>query len=199
MQSSTVASTTITIQNDHLKQMLEFSEKALADSKSLFANLSQNQLVWKPAPKSWNILECFRHLYIAADLYYPRIQDAVRTARENNMVSEKAFSPAWFAKKFIGLIVPESKLRIRTTRLFTPESNFMDVAIQQQFLEIVEKYIELIKQADGFELNKKMLQSPATKLLKFSIGEAIWLITVHNLRHIQQAQNITQLPDFPGD
>lgn len=186
------------IQNAHLKEMHELCKRATAETHELFSGKSEEQLQWKSAPATWNILECIAHINRASELYHPRIKQAIETAREKDLRNDAPFKPSWFGKMFIGMIVPESKRRIKTTSIFKPKEIHYDSSVKDQLLAFVAEMKQFTQDADGYELNTRMIYSPATRLIRFSIGEAIWLMTVHNLRHIQQARNLSLLDDFPA-
>lgn len=174
------------------------NQRVVAEVQELFARYSPEQLNWKPDPKTWSIVECLNHLSVTMSLYYSVLKDAIEGLRLRKQIRRRPFRPTWFGKMFIRFVSPQSPRKLKTVRVFEPEVGDLSVAdVKALFLDMAEKYEALIRMADGYDLNGKKISSPASRWVRFTPGEALWLLGVHNLRHLQQAQNLTRHPQFP--
>lgn len=185
------------VQNLHIDQLLRDASEVLHASEALFASLSDEQLTWKSNKKVWSILECFDHLYTVNGLYLPCIQEGLATAREKGLVSVEPFKPSWFGRLFIWGMQPDTKLKVKTLKLFKPKAGPQNLAVKQSFMDQQAAFVELIKQADPYNLNQIKITSPASRLVKLSIGEALTGLVAHERRHLLQAQNIQLNNEFP--
>ncbi len=72
---------------DYVRQF----EDVKSAAKHLVEGLSDEQLRWEPAPDRWSVAECFSHLNVTADQYYPAIDRSMRLARERGLLGEGPF------------------------------------------------------------------------------------------------------------
>ncbi len=70
--------------------------------------------------------------------------------------------------------------------------------VEADFFARQEELGELIREADGRDLNAGKVPSPITRLLSFTLGEAFWLLTSHAQRHLLQSQRLRRMVAFPG-
>ncbi len=184
-------------QNLHLDGLYQDTEEILYASEALFASLTPAQLVWKPARKKWSILECIDHLLVTNGLYMERLYEAIQKGKVNSTEAISPFKPSLFGRWFIDSLRPEKKFKIKTFRIFKPSPQLDGPTVTAKFIEQQKSLLKLIKLADQCDLNGVKLSSPASRLIRFSIGEALTLLVVHQQRHLLQAQNIQLLADFP--
>ena len=185
-----------TVAHPHLQKLLADVTATTAEVEQLCADLSGEQLAWKPEPGVWNILECIQHLMIVDGLYFPQIQAALDTATRKD--GDAPFRPSWFGRTFISYVSPDSTRKIKTLRLFKPPPAQTDVTIPAQFALQQKAFVHLIREADGAALNGNKFASPATRLIRLTLGEGLTMLATHQRRHLQQARRLTEHPDFPG-
>ena len=68
----------------------------------------------------------------------------------------------------------------------------------EQFIEHQTEFTQIIRRADGTDLNVTKISSPASRFIRLTVGEALTMLATHQQRHIQQARRLTEHPDFPG-
>ena len=185
-----------TVAHPHLRKLLADVAATTAEVEQLRADLSDEQLAWKPEPGVWNILECIRHLMIVDGLYFPQIQGALDKATRGD--GSAPYRPSWFGRTFISYVSPESTRKIKTLRLFKPPPALTDVTVPAQFVLQQEAFLHLIREADGVDLNGNKLASPASRLIRFTLGEGLTMLATHQRRHLQQARRLAEHPNFPG-
>lgn len=183
------------LQHSHLQDLYRTLKEVEQASNSLISSLSIAQLTWKPAAKTWSILQCFEHLYTVNQLYMGKIEGAIQNASDEDGLER--FRPSWFGRKFIDFQRPESKRKVKTLKLFKPAVTDQDVTVVAQFMAQQKDLLNLIVEADQCNLNKVKLSSPATRLIRFSLGEALTLLVIHEQRHLLQAQNLQLHINFP--
>ena len=184
-----------TVAHPHLRTLLADVTTVTTETERLRATLSEAQCIWKPEPGVWNVLECFHHLIVTDKLYGPRLRAAIEKASREG--GSTPFRPSLFGKTFIRYVSPGSKRKIKTLRLFEPPPALTDVTVLHQFIDHQDELTALIHQADGINLNRGKFSSPASRLVRFSVGEGLTVLVVHQQRHLQQAQRLTERSDFP--
>ena len=165
-------------------------------TRGLFDSLSPTQRIWKPTAKEWSVAECFEHLVVTGELYYPRIRAVIEQAHQQGLYSEAPCRATPFGLLFIGLLRPGAPVKVQTTSHFVPKSGG-DSEIHERFLTQQEELNELIQLAEGCDLNKAKVISPSIPVISFTLGEALWLQTIHQQLHLEQARNVCQMTGFP--
>lgn len=185
------------VQNLHLDGLYQDVKEVLHASEALIASLAPAQMTWKPKKNQWSILECFHHMLVVNNLYLPRIIEAMKKGATSHAEAIAPFKPSLFGRWFLGFVRPESKLKLKTFKVFKPQKALDDMSVLAKFTEQQRVLMKVLKKADGCDLNNVKLASPASRLIRFSIGEALTLLVLHEQRHLLQAQNILLLSDFP--
>ena len=187
--------TTTTLSHPHLQRLLADLEAVDEGARQLRADLSQEQLAWKPTPEAWSVLECFEHLIVTGELYHPRIRQGLGRARRTG--ADAPFRPRLFGRLFLRSLDPEATRKLKTFNAFKPARGTDDVAIIDRFLAQQDDFRALLHEADGVDLNSGVFSSPLTRLLRFTVGEGLTIVVVHQQRHLGQARRLTQLSAFP--
>jgi hypothetical protein len=161
-------------------------------------NYSEAQLNFRPGKNKWSILEVFEHMNIVMSQYFPAIESHIRELKSAGVKSDEPFKPTWFGNLFIWFILPENKLKVKTVRNFKPRSqNLSKETVLNRFNELTAQLERFIIESDGLPLNGKKIKSPASRLVRFTLGEVLWLLTAHNHRHVLQIRRIQESPNFP--
>ena len=185
------------MRNIHLDRLLKDAKEVKQASEALFSSLSPEQLTWKPSKKSWSILECYDHLLVTNGLYIPKIEKALEKAEQSVENGVRPFKPSFFARLFIKSLRPQSGFKIKTFGVFKPRNGKGNLDIPAQFLAQQDELMQLIKRADQCDVNSVKFSSPLSSLIRFSLGEGLSVVVVHEQRHLLQAQNLQLMPDFP--
>ncbi|CAN5340589.1 hypothetical protein BH20ACI2_BH20ACI2_22230 [soil metagenome] len=67
-------------------------QKVADDARETFGSLSAVQLNWKPSDENWSIAQCFEHLIVTNELYFPNIQRVIDGNHRNNFYSKIPFA-----------------------------------------------------------------------------------------------------------
>jgi hypothetical protein len=65
------------------------------------------------------------------------------------------------------------------------------------FAAAQRRYLQSVSAASGLRLSKIKVNSPASPLIKLTLEEAIALMAAHERRHLWQARQVRNHPDFP--
>ena len=177
---------------DLINNFLDVTVKVYEQTKE-FLKLSPDQLNWRPSDKQWSVGECFEHLMRTNSEYIPHYQKFVLKGIKNKPVK---YTHSLMGKIVIKSMKPENKRKTKTPGLFNPIGSVVKESIVKDFLYQNNEIIDLVSRMDMSKLKEK-ITSPFAKYVKYNIGDSLMIIAYHNLRHLQQAKNVTQSSGFP--
>jgi hypothetical protein len=186
-----------TIQHPGLTLLIDEAQEIVKESSRFLSGLSGVQLNWKPDPSVWSAAQCFDHLVVTDQLYIPKLQIAINEAIQKRIFSQQAIRTSLPGKLFLYSLKPGQKRKLKTFKIFYPHETFSREEIQKLFAGHQDTLIELMRKADGLDLNKVKISSPVSGLLKFRTGECFQFLLLHQQRHFSQAQNLATLAEFP--
>ena len=170
---------------DYVRQF----EDVKSAARHLVEGLSDEQLRWKPAPDRWSIAECFSHLNVTADQYYPAIDRSMRLARERGLLGEGPFRHGFLMNRFIRMMEPPARRSFRAPQMFRPRTRALADEIPTFFAH-QSAIIERFYQANGLDLSRVKVVSPLTSLMRMSLGQCFGLLAAHERRHLWQAARV---------
>ena len=172
---------------DYVRQF----EDVKSAARHLVEGLSDEQLRWKPAPDRWSIAECFSHLNVTADQYYPAIDSSMRRARKRGLLGEGPFRHGFWMNRFIRMMEPPARRSFRAPRMFRPRTRALADEIPTFFAH-QSAIIERVHQANGLDLSRVKVVSPLTSLMRMSLGQCFGLLAAHERRHLWQAARVRE-------
>jgi hypothetical protein len=170
--------------NNKTAKLVSALEEISADAKKTFGNLNAAQINWKPNGKSWSIGQCFEHLIVTNNLYFPNIQKVARGRHRNNIFSKIPF-------------VPDLIAALMENSLFEPASSEVSATIIDDFVENQRKLIEKIEAVKDFETHKIKISEPLSAALNLRLDDAFEILAMHERRHFRQAEKVLQAESFP--
>ena len=87
---------------------------------------------------------------------------------------------------------------MRSPRSFRPASAAPPVAESlPAFLALQDELADRVARAEGLDLNRVKVVSPANRRLKIGLGTAFAVTAAHQRRHLWQARQVREAPGFP--
>lgn len=177
---------------DYISQL----EAIKRDAADLTAGLTEAQFNWRPAPGQWSVAECLAHLNATAQQYIPLLSASITEARERGWLSQGPFRYGWLGNWFVRSMEPPVKMKFKAPKAFIPPPDQPMSKTVPEFMALQDQLISLIGTANGIHLGRARVPSPATKLIKLSLGQGFALITGHERRHLWQARQVKNHSDF---
>jgi hypothetical protein len=168
-----------------------------ADVKSVFGTLSSARLNWKPSATSWSIGQCFEHLIITNDLYFPNIQKVAAGTHRNNFFSKIPFSTDITAALMKNTLKPEQSRKMKTFKMFEPATSSISPTIIEEFAANQQKLIALIESVKDLDIDKIKISEPLSAALNLRLSDAFEILILHEKRHFLQAERVLQSENFP--
>jgi hypothetical protein len=181
--------TTRQILNEFIRSARMVEEKTAA-----FLPLNFHQLNWRPAENMWSIAECFEHLIRTNEKYIPFFQ---KYSSEEGSIRDFAFKHTFVGKLLINSLTPDVKRKYKTPASFDPIGSTINSDIVNDFLNWHKSFVDLVRKLDHTKFTEK-ITSPFSKLVKYSIGDSLVIISNHNLRHLNQAERVIKAERFPS-
>lgn len=174
------------------------ANETVKQSRALVANLTPEQLSWRPGPRRWSIAHCFSHLVAIGELYHPRFQKAIERTRAAGAAPKGAprpFRPSWVGRVFLFLSGP-SRIPVPAPPRLRPLAE-ADLAGPTKFFAQQEELIALLEAADGLDLTHERVGSPVTRRVRLTLAEGLAMIVGHQRRHLEQARRVIATRGFP--
>ncbi|HLK19716.1 MAG TPA: DinB family protein [Bryobacteraceae bacterium] len=181
---------------EELRDYYEQIENIQEDAQELTAPLNDAQFNWRPSPKQWSISECLAHLNVTAALDVPVIAAEIERGRGAGMTAAGPFRYGFFSKWFVGFMDAPPKFRVGAPKVYRPVPGLLKHQVVPEFLALHGRMLELIASANGLDLARIKVPSPAGPV-KFPLGQRIALIAAHDRRHLWQAWAVRKHRGFP--
>jgi hypothetical protein len=170
-------------------------------ARLLAAHLAPAQLIWRPMPRAWSIGECLEHLVVIAEEFYLQMRPALYRALESRPVTAAgaaadSWRPSLAGRLILKALDPMARRRVRSPQIFLP-SPVPRPALLDAFLLAQEELIGMMQMADGLDLTRVRLHSPANSCIRIHLGDAFEMLICHAERHLGQAERVAVEVAFP--
>lgn len=167
------------------------------DATDLVVELSEAQFNWRPEAGRWSIAECLTHLNVTARQYFPLIRAAIEQARARRQLSPGPFRHGFLGNWFVRSLEPPVKRRSKAPKVFVPPPDQPFASVVPEFMGVQEQLLLLVRDANGVDLARAKVRSPANRLIRLSLGQSLALLAAHERRHLWQARQVKDDPRFP--
>jgi len=181
---------------EELRDYYEQIENVEEDAQELTAPLNDTQFNWRPSPKQWSISECLAHLNVTAGLVLPVLAKEIERGRAAGMTGLGPFRHGFFSRWFVGFMDAPPKFRVKAPKIYLPPVGHLKEKVLPEFLATHRQMLELVTKANGLDLARIKVPSPAGPL-KMSLGQRIALLVAHDRRHLWQAWQVRKHREFP--
>lgn len=166
-------------------------EAAKGDMRDLISGLSNEEFNWRHNDEGWSIAECLDHLCMIGIAILPKIDEGVEKGKRNGIRSEGpyryGFVGNWLIKN-TGDDGGDPKRKFKAPDLYTPVSNHTISRLEKAFIDLQDEFVMRVEQANGLDLARIKVPSPALPLLRLSLGQWFALLEGHQRRHMRQAR-----------
>lgn len=151
-----------------------------------FKALSFIDLNSRPAPGSWNVLECFEHLNYYGKFYIPEIDKQISKSPHP---AEEAFRSGFLGNYFAKSMLPKEKQgKMKTLKSQDPIGKTLSKEVVDLFIDHQHQLLILLDRAKKVSLNRTKTGISISKYLRLRLGDTFRVLVYHNQRHILQAK-----------
>ena len=176
-------------------------EALSTDAGALVSPLSDAQFSWSPSADVWSIGQCIEHLNVTARAYLPALDEGIASAIRAGVYGSGPFTYNILGRLLVRSMEPPPLFRFKAPTIFappaTPQAQRARSEIMAGFRGYQVQYIDRLRQANGVDLAKAKVASPANRLVHISLGSGFALQIAHERRHLWQARQILLRADFP--
>ncbi len=176
-----------------VNEFKEIKEEAL----NIFNHLSVSQLNWKPAVDKWSIGQCFDHIMITNEKYFPEFDELIKGRTSENFWAKIPFLPGIFGNLFINALSPSKKKKVKAPKNLLPSRSDIGRDIIQKFAKHQDILIEKVDQMKNLDPDKIIITSAVTKYITYSLTNTLLLFNLHERRHFSQAERVINSEGFP--
>ncbi len=182
--------------NDELQSYHDEFDGLKHEAVTFLDGLTDAQWTWRPDPGRWSVAQCFEHLCIVGSLLVPKLDEAIQRGRERKLLATGPSSYSWPGRMFVDSLQPNAPMKIRTVKLYQPTGLLTKSDCLGRFADVQDRLVNSVRSAEGLDLVRIKVASPANRLLRFSLGIWFAATVAHERRHIDQARRVTQDPRF---
>jgi len=183
---------------DFLRAVVSETVRNSASAETVAAELTEEQLNWKPSADRWSIAQCLEHLSFATNSFEKYFEAALTRGRARAAAGGSAgYKPTimggWLAKH----VSPESARKLSAPKILRPAASSNIRGSLEMFLQQQDRFLEFVRRSEGIDYNKTRLRSPVTPLVRYSLADAFVITVLHGQRHLAQAQHVREMTEFP--
>jgi hypothetical protein len=176
-------------------------ESLAVDADTLVGPLNDAQFAWSPSPDVWSVGQCIEHLNVTARAYLPALDEGIASAIRSGVYGQGPFTYNVLGRLMVRSMEPPPLWRFKAPTIFrppaTPQALRTRGEIMAGFHGFQVQYMDRLRQANGVDLAKAKVVSPASRLLHLSLGSGFALQVAHERRHLWQAKQLMARADFP--
>ncbi len=167
------------------------------DAKATFATLSNEQLNWKPAEKSWSVAQCLDHIIKTNEQFYPEFAKLASGTRKNSFWENISPLTGWGGRFLINAVSEDSKKAKAPSKAIVPPSD-IEAGIVDKFCGHIAEVNEKVESVAGVDRKKTVVTSPFLAIFTYSLDDAYTVLVEHSKRHIRQAKRVMEAEGFPA-
>jgi hypothetical protein len=176
----------------------EVLEQALADFNRADEDIQHlintyKELLWKPSPDKWSAAQCVEHLIVSNGRYFPVLEKTLATPSEKER-NHKPYSPTFWGRMIYRTVDPAymEKRRSKTPKIFSPQPDVNIPTLLNRFEKSQQQMIGFLHKTIESDATRK-IKSPVSGLIRYSLADAMAILSKHEIRHHHQALNVLKM------
>jgi len=161
-----------------------------ATASSVVEGLSDEEFARQPEPGEWSVCECLDHLNVVGGKLCEAFAAGLERAHREGLFARRGyrygFLERWFAREASAIAPPRHK-RVRTFRVYEPRPGQSVANVLADYHTLQTNLIERVEAANGIDIARLKIRSPATRWVRMSLGQWLQLVAGHQERHLEQA------------
>ena len=168
------------------------------DAQDRFGGLTGTQLNWRPDETRWGVAQCFEHLLTANRLMLEAAYTALDETRPRSIWQRLPVLPG-----ILGRMLIRSQTPAATRKFIAPPAArpvFTDIAddVVRRFADQQREAAAWMAALDAARAERTIMTSPFLRVIAYSVLDGCRLMAAHDRRHMEQAQRVMALPEFPA-
>ena len=185
------------LQSELAADVLARHAQVTDDVEASLRGWSEEQLNWKPAPKSWSAGECLRHLIVTHDAYWPNVQPRIGSTAARATEGGRVTS-TWFGGMLLGYVEPGRKKKVKAPGVFAPARSNVPGDVLDAFLRCHATLGTTIENTQDLDWHRVRVATPVSRLIRLRLGDVYNILVTHAQRHVNQAKALKGRDGFPA-
>jgi hypothetical protein len=183
---------------DDVASILRDFETQRREAEELVAGLSEAAFHWNPDDRTWSIGQCLDHLAVANRVYLEAFARGLAGAAP--VRREGPIAPGLMGRLFIHSLEPpvRKRFRMRAPARIVPGPRRPSAEVLAAFVASLEGASRFASAHAEHDLNRLTFPNPFIRGVRMGIGTGLLVMTAHDRRHLWQARNVRDRPDWPG-
>ena len=165
-------------------------EQISAEADLLVAPLSDAEFSRQPSPQSWSVAQCIDHLNSTAREYLSALDEGIADAIRRGLYAAGPYSYNWIGRLMVWLVHPDTRIRAKAPKAFLPPLGRPRHDVMAAFRAYQVQYIDRLRQANGLDLARARVVSPAARWIRMPLGSGFAMMLAHERRHLAQARRV---------
>lgn len=167
-------------------------EQLSTDADTITTPLSDDQFYWRARPDSWSVAQCLEHLNVTARLYLPLLDAGIADAIRRGLYAAGPYTYNIWGRLWVASLEPPVRLRLKAPAAFRPPETRPRRDIMAAFHAYQVQYVDRLRQANGIDLARARVSSPAAAWLRVPLGSGFASMAAHERRHLAQARDVVE-------
>ncbi|MGB0255706.1 MAG: DinB family protein [Flavobacteriaceae bacterium] len=168
-------------------------EKNTQDFIENFGALTEEELNWKPDPKTWSIAQNISHLIQFNKSYFPIFGSLQEGVYKAPFMARFKFIISFFGKIILKSAQPQSERKVKTISIWEPVKSSIAEGIIDEFKQHQSELIGAMEKATDLAKKGTVIPSPANRFIVYPIDVAFDIIVAHEKRHLKQSKKVYQI------
>lgn len=188
--------TVTTLENEHLVTWQRTFEAQRERMHALTRRLAPEAFSARPAPDRWSAGQCIDHLTVSMRIYLDLMEPVIERAAQKG-------DPPYDRGPLLGRLLLRALRapgrRYPAPRSFQPRRRDLGPDdVREDFDRQMDRMQRALARGGGLALGHITMPWPVLRLVKISLAQAFELQTLHNDRHLDQAERAVRADDAPG-
>jgi hypothetical protein len=169
------------------------------EARALVDGVGVDALRRSPDPETWSVAQVFDHMNTTGWLVLNSLEEAIEHGRENGPYGDPPFQYGFVSRWFVRSMKPSSRWTFTAPSIFEPEptETLYPNETLEEFRALQDQFAECVISAEGLDLRRIRVPSPALPLLRISLGAWFEATLAHEQRHLHQARSILHTHQEP--
>lgn len=142
--------------------------------------------------QTWSPVQCIDHLNTAGWLLLRAVEETIRRGRDRGPYGDPPFEYGFISRWYVRSMRPESKWTFTAPSIYEPgpTDTLYPLEAVDEFRALQDQFSDCVAEAEGLDLRRLRMSSPAVPFFRFSLGAWFEAIVAHERRHLVQAQSL---------
>ena len=160
------------------------------EAAALVDGVDDDTLRTPPAPDTWSVAQIFDHVNTAGWLLLTPLEEAIQAGQDRGPYGEPPFRYGFVSRWFVRSMQPSSRWTFTAPSVFEPDApeTLYPGETTEEFRALQDQFAGCVGDAEGLDLRRIRVSSPAVPLLRISLGAWFEATLAHEERHLEQAR-----------